>query len=1186
MTGTTCPFCDLEPGSVAHAGQLVVALRDRYPVTPGHTLVIPRRHVPTWFEATPEEQRELWDVVAAVKRQLDAELCPDGYNVGFNAGAAAGQTVMHLHLHVIPRHHGDMDDPRGGVRGVIPSRQKYGDDDPSPDPFAELAAFVPGEEQHLIGPLRRALAAAEEVELVAAFVQPSGLRLLGPDLEDALERGARVSVLTGDYMNTTSADALRALLDLEQRHAGLAVRFYRVEGGRSFHPKAYLFARGRHGIGWVGSSNLSRTALTDGVEWNLRAVARGEALAALRARFARLFRAPEAAPLTRELIEDYERRAPVPLAPEARPAPPPPHGVQGAALEALERLRAQGGRRGLTVLATGLGKTWLAAFDFRQTGGQRALFVAHREEILSQARDAWAQLFPERQVGLLIGSAPKEPDAELLFASVQTLSQPGRLERFAPDAFDYVVIDEFHHAAAATYRRILGHFEPRFLLGLTATPDRMDGASLLELCDGNLVFRAGVVEGIQRRLLAPLRYFGVKDSVDYQPIPWRSSGRFDPDALTEAVATEQRAAQALREYRRHAPAGLRRALAFCCSVPHADHMARYLREHGVEAVAVHSDKRSSAPRAESLRRLAAGTLEVICTVDVFNEGVDLPDVNVVLMLRPTESPIVFLQQLGRGLRLPRDSEKPYLTVVDFIGNHRSFLRKPQALLLLAGRDLPPATAVELIRRGALELPEGCHVEIETEALDMLAALARGSSEDLLLHEYQLLRDSHGRRPSAGELFEAGVHFKPVRERYPTWFDFVAAQGDLSDDEQRVLARHDDWLRDLLTTPMSRSYKMITLRALLDLGGLRSRASVARIAAVAYDRLRADPVLQLELEEHERAGADPAKFEARWRGMPLTVWAGGEGTTRPWFRLEGEDFVSLLEVADEDAAAFEAMTEEMLELRLQERRDRLRGSAAFTPRAGAIRLKVSHANKRPMLFLDRKGHPELPHGLTQVVVDGRPYWLDFVKVAVNTAVEAPGGPNLLPVLLREWYGPFAGWPGTRHRVDLVQDGGRWFLRPDRELRPEAALGSGTQGAVPVRLPYFPQLQVACGRARKQQVTEAARDWYQAHDAALDAHRHFVVQASGDSMDGGEAPIRDGDRVLCEWLTATRPEDVEGQPCLLSAFEGPDLALAQLKVPIRKDGRWWLRSWNQAHPDEALPAGVTLEPVARVLRVLER
>ncbi len=520
------PFLLVPPSEWVGFNKLAFALRDRFPVSAGHTLVIPKRLIATWFEATLAERSAIFALVDDVKRALDKELSPHGYNVGFNAGEAAGQTVMHLHVHVIPRFRGDMDDPRGGVRGVIPSKQKYLSLTPAKgDSFASLPSFVHGDDRHFEHALRNALQIAERADMVSAFLMNSGVDLVFHDLDDALRRGTRVRLLAGDYLGISSADALRKLLRLADEHPNFSPFFYETENGTSFHPKSYIFFRGEYGVAYVGSSNLSRSALQEAVEWNLRLISSDDAATfdAIARRFEALLASPRTKPLTRALVDAYEARAPIPLppTPEPRVPAPTPNAIQLEALDALKKTRRDGHTKGLVVLATGVGKTLLAAFDAKAMGSERVLFIAHREEILGQAKDNWQKVFPDKVVGTYQGGL-HDRDVDLLFASVQTLSRASHLSQFAPERFDYVVIDEFHHAAASTYRKLLAHFRPRFLLALTATPERMDGRSLLDLCGDNLVYRRDLVHGISQRLLVPFHYFGVKDSVDFEPIPWRS----------------------------------------------------------------------------------------------------------------------------------------------------------------------------------------------------------------------------------------------------------------------------------------------------------------------------------------------------------------------------------------------------------------------------------------------------------------------------------------------------------------------------------------------------------------------------------------------------------------------------------------------------------------------------------------
>ena len=368
---------------------------------------------------------------------------------------------------------------------------------------------------------------------------------------------------------------------------------------------------------------------------------------------------------------------------------------------------------------------------------------------------------PRARLGLYTGNE-KSPDANVLFASIQTLGRTHHLGRFAREQFDYIIVDEFHHAAARTYRRLIEYFTPRFLLGLTATPERMDGGDLLALCQENLVYRRDLVAGIEAGLLCPFRYFGVPDDVDYSNIPWRSN-RFDEEELTKAVATTRRAQNALEQFRQRAGS---RTLGFCCSQRHADFMADYFSENGVRAVAVHSGQRS-APRASALEALADGRLDILFAVDMFNEGLDIPSVDTVLMLRPTESNVIWLQQFGRGLR--QSQGKSELTVIDYIGNHKVFLVKVRSLLqplLRCGESRADlAAAMRLVEQGRAELPEACHVTYDLEAIDIIKSLLGPPGLiSAITAFYDDFRHRHGTRPTAVELYHSGYNPRSLRRR--------------------------------------------------------------------------------------------------------------------------------------------------------------------------------------------------------------------------------------------------------------------------------------------------------------------------------------------------------------------------------------------------------------------------------------
>ena len=1018
MPDGNSPFLAVPASEWLAANDSAFAIADRFPVSPGHALVITRRVVATWWEATAAERADILALVEEVKHRLDAELRPDGYNVGFNSGAAAGQTVGHLHIHVIPRYRGDVPDPRGGVRHVIPGRGNY------LLPVAEPYALIDGQDRLLRDDLLRCLRDRrfDQVDLLVSFVMKSGLEQVHGGLVDALDRGATVQVLTTDYLTVTDPDALARLLDLaEMRPKAVATRVFH-DPATSFHPKAYLFssADGAATAAFVGSNNLSASGIAGGIEWAVGA----EQAVPLLAAFERLWSDPRSRPLTHDVLADYRRSwrpttHATGVVPEPLATPPAAWPVQREALTALEQTRLERFRRGLVVMATGLGKTWLAAFDTARPQFRRVLFVAHREEILRQSLEVFRRVRPDADLGLYYGGQ-KHPDASVLFASVQTLA--GNLHRFPADRFDYVVVDEFHHAAARSYRRVIDHFQPAFLLGLTATPNRMDGADLLALCSDNLVYECPLTEGIERGDLSPFRYFGIADDVDYTPIPWRD-GRFEPSALTEAVETQERAEHALDTWREK---GGGRTLAFCVTVSHADFTAEFFRRHGIAAAAVHSGH-TSAPRARSVEQLRAGELQVICTVDVFNEGLDVPEVDAVLMLRPTESPVVFLQQLGRGLR--RSQGKDALTVIDFIGNHSSFLIKPRTLLALGtGSDASTTKVLRAMRTGDFGLPSGCSASYDVELVDILRTVTRAGARSALEDYCRSYADERGYRPSAVQAYEAGYNpTAAARAGHGHWFGFLDDLDLLAGQEREVVRRYADVLTGFEKEPITKSYKLITLQALLRLGVLRTGADIAEIAWTAHRIVTDDPRLLADTTSADMP--DPASVEAdAWRGYwlnwPLSAWAGKlRGSSTGWFRIDGRRFVPTFRVAPDIGETFDAMVEEIVDFRLA-RYLFTKGSAL----EAAFRLKVIQTGGRPILMLDRDSNPGLPEGETQFIADDVIYTGNFVKIALNVVHRAGDPGNVLGDLLRSWFGPDAGQPGTVQFVELAPGKPHWQMRP--------------------------------------------------------------------------------------------------------------------------------------------------------------
>ncbi|HKJ76965.1 MAG TPA: DUF3427 domain-containing protein, partial [Gammaproteobacteria bacterium] len=776
--------------------------------------------------------------------------------------------------------------------------------------------------------------------------------------------------------------------------------------------------------------------------------------------FELLFAAPRARPLEYEWIEAYERRrhpppqAVAPGSDDQEPPPATPNPVQQQALDALRDTREDGYRRGLVVMATGLGKTFLAAFDAKQTLSGRVLFVAHREEILLQAEETFQRVLPHKRVGYYSGRQ-KDSDVDLLFASIQTLGRDEHLERFAADHFDYIVVDEFHHASAPTYRRLLQHFSPRFLLGLTATPDRTDQSDILSFCDDNQVFHYDLFGAIDKGWLCPFTYHGIYDEqVDYQEIPWRS-GRFDPEVLSNKLATLGRARHALREWREKRQ---QRTLAFCCSRKHADFMAEQFQREGVRAASVHGT--STLNRSEALERLRTGNLDVIFSVDLFNEGMDLPGIDTVMMLRPTDSKVLFLQQLGRGLRQHDDKER--LVVLDFIGNHNGFLNKPQALLGAGAgyRDL--ARLAKQLERGELELPAGCFVNYDLQIIEFLKQLDTQGFEN----EYDALKASLGRRPTAAEMYRAGVSMSRLRQQHGPWWRFVESQEDLETNEQQCLQRHDAFLKEVEVTSMTKSFKMVLLEALLELDGFRQPPTVEVLARQSQEvfRRRRPLIPDIHQDLRDIDEVDARRWTKYWQANPINAWIGGnkQNDGKAWFRVSEGRFQPNFEVDDQHADTLATMVQELVDYRLAAYQNRLQQAQSATA-------------------------------------------------------------DVLP------------FPEQNDRTEL---------------------------------PFFPNIKIACGHFK---AGRADAEEYKALGPAygrLDPSRHFIAQASGNSMNGGKQPIHDGDYLLLEAITSNNAGSIsDGNPTVAieRQDDGGDAQYLLRKVHKTMDGRYILKATNPDYAD---------------------
>ncbi|OOE95699.1 DEAD/DEAH box helicase family protein [Salinivibrio sp. IB643] len=751
-----------------------------------------------------------------------------------------------------------------------------------------------GLQQPLLPQLLHAINHASEIEITVSFIRRSGLNLIFDALHEAIERGASLKILTSDYLHITDPKALEQLLSLP----GGELRIYQCQPNDGFHMKAYIFIcnEQREGCAFIGSNNLSQQALTSAHEWALRydLIADNNdsqnQFYRIREAFDHIFHHHQTAELTFEWVQHYIARREPPQITHFFPSEKKdafyPRPDQEVALKALADTREQGYLRGLVVLATGMGKTWLSAFDAQQIQAKRVLFVAHREEILRQAQDTFSQLLPHYSTGLY-ASKVRQENADCLFASIQTIGKQEHLAQFDPHHFDYVVVDEFHHASAPIYRALLDYFRPQFMLGLTATPERSDQADILSLCDNNLVFERNLVHGIDSGALVPFYYYGIWDGhVDYTSIPWRN-GKFDPEALEYQFASQNRAKHAFETWKKYTQ---ERTLAFCISTKHADYMAAYFNRHGVTSAAVHS--KSHLRRNQALSMLKDGQLKVLFTVDLFNEGVDLPGIDTVMMLRPSESKIIFLQQLGRGLRLA--DNKTHLVVMDFIGNHHSFLLKPMALLGTSNiRE-----AIKKIK--SPELPKGCYTNFDLEVTDFWHKLAE-QQRTTALQDLLYLEQKLGHRPTAAEFYHEYESLKKADKQHGSWFELVAAH-EKDDKETQKLIPYFEFLRQgVQKTSMTKCFKAITLQAFIALDGLSTPPSLRQLAEKSRSLLQHYPHLAERdiLAKVKEEPANSAAWLAYWKNNPIAAFTKETKTSPAWFRIEKDHFVLSHPVRQED-----------------------------------------------------------------------------------------------------------------------------------------------------------------------------------------------------------------------------------------------------------------------------------------------
>ena len=641
-----------------------------------------------------------------------------------------------------------------------------------------LLTNAPGE-PNLWNQLRSEIESAESINLVMAFIRRSGISPLLDALHRHCSEGRSLRVLTTTYTGSTERRALDQLAEL-----GADLRISYDLSTTRLHAKAWLFHR-RSGFStaYVGSSNLTHSAQVTGLEWNVRASSarNPHVLDKFSAVFESYWANGDFVNYDAVQFDEEMRRAggadrgpQVILSPiELRPWP-----FQERLLELVELSRRRDHHRNLLVAATGTGKTVMAALDYgrlrQHLSRSRLLFVAHRVEILDQSLATFRYALRDPSFGEKWVGGARPTRFEHVFASIQSLNVSD-LANLPADHFDVVMVDEFHHAAAVSYARVLDHLTPVELLGLTATPERSDGLPILHWFDDRIAAELRLWDAIDQQHLAPFLYFGIHDGLDLRDIPWRRGRGYDVQALSNTYTSSDAWARlVVQQVAEHAEPATMRCLGFCVSVEHARFMAQHFTRHGIESVAVWGDSHWTE-REAALRDLSDGRVRAVFSVDLFSEGVDVPNVDTVLMLRPTESPTLFLQQLGRGLRKAPD--KPFCTVLDFVGTHRREFRFDRCYrALLGGTRRDVERAVEL---GFPFLPAGCNMQLDQRASEIVLRSLREAIPTRWPAKVDELRSLRRDVPDldlAGFLRESGLDLNDVYDGGKCWSDLQQAAG--------------------------------------------------------------------------------------------------------------------------------------------------------------------------------------------------------------------------------------------------------------------------------------------------------------------------------------------------------------------------------------------------------------------------